>query len=102
MICTGVAGVGCDSLGRDAAAGKAEDSFPADSPAGTSMALQEKERGKKPETALFLSQKHLQDTAAVVASIIQGLAVKTPLKAHSFVSNESLTRSRGRTGRNIM
>ena len=38
----------------------------------------------------------------MVASIIQGLAVKTPLKAQGFVSDESLMRSKGRTGRNVM
>lgn len=84
MTCTGFAGVGCDSLGRAAATPKAEESFLEGSPTGTSIALQEKELGKKHETALFLSQKHLQDTAAVVASIIQGFAVKTPLKAHGL------------------
>lgn len=38
----------------------------------------------------------------LVASAIQGLAVKTPLKAQGFGSDESLTRCRGRTGKNVM
>lgn len=35
----------------------------------------------------------------LVASAIQGLAVKTPLKAQGFGSDKSLTRCRGRTGK---